>query len=218
VSAPYVAPTPSVPSPPVGLPGGEIYPQQHYYAAVPVPPKKRSNRGGGTLIALLGAVAFAIVYAGVAAALFFLNPELTNPTDTLVRFVSSSAFIVPVVFFAIALILVVLIVNRARWWAYVLGGFLVAVFVYLGALVGDLVTVRAWELDQAAQLTFLKSIVLDPLTLAAAIIAREVSVWAGAWISSRGRKLTERNVTAREEYDRKLAEAPAPTTVGSPAW
>ncbi|QWT24065.1 hypothetical protein KPL76_01065 [Subtercola sp. PAMC28395] len=193
----------------------EAYLPPGYVPPVPVvvpvltPPKRRSNRGVGALIALAGAVVFAIVYALVSLAILSFSVAGSKVGSVLVQFMTSPAFYVPVIFFAIALILVVLIVNRASWWAYVFGGFLVAVVVYGAAILGALLAVQAWNFtpDQAAQ--FIRGLVMDPLTLAAAIVAREVTIWVGAWISSRGRKMKARNATDRDEYERKLADQTA---------
>jgi hypothetical protein len=52
------------------------------------------------------------------------------------------------------------------------------------------------------------SLWLSPFGIAGGIVAREVSIWAGAWLAARGRKLKVKNAEAREEYDRKLAAGP----------
>jgi hypothetical protein len=122
------------------------------------------------------------------------------------QFLGTAAFIVPVVVFALSLILIVLIVNRAGWWAYVLGGFLVAVLVYFAGIAGALVHVRAWEWQPQQQFDFVRSLTMDPLTLGGAIVAREVVIWTGAWIAARGRRVKARNAAAREEFDRRQSE------------
>ena len=42
--------------------------------------------------------------------------------------------------------------------------------------------------------------------IVSALLAREVSMWVGAGIAARGRRVKERNIVARETYDRELAE------------
>jgi hypothetical protein len=91
----------------------------------------------------------------------------------------------------------------------VLGGFLIAVIVYGASILGALVAVQAWTLSATDISSFIRSLVMDPLTLAAALVAREVPIWAGAWIAAHGRKVKAKNVAAREEYDRAVAEAAA---------
>ncbi|CAD6004718.1 hypothetical protein [Agreia sp. COWG] len=220
--ASYAAPTGSIP-------GGEIY------AAAPtpvvvapsIPPAKKGNRKFGTVVALIGTVVFAVVYAAVAFLFFAFNPSVNDAVLTLLRFLSNLAFIVPVAFFAIASVLLVLILNRAGWWAFILGGFVVGVVVYAGAFVGAYLSVSGWQMSQESLTTFLRSLLMDPLPLTAAVVAREVSVWTGAWIASRGRKVKARNAAAREEFDgaRPDASGAAPAPVASsaapantPAW
>jgi hypothetical protein len=211
------SPAPTAPS---GIPGSEIY------APAPTPvratastqPARRGNRLFGTVIALLGTVAFAVAYAAVAALFFVFNPAVDNAAATLTRFLVNFAFIVPVVFFAIAFILLVLILNRAGWWAYIIGGFVVAAVVYAGSIVGAYLAVQGWTMTSEELGEFLRSLLMDPLPIVAAIVAREVSVWTGAWVSSRGRKIKERNQTAKAEHDKSVAEAPATAPQGSPAW
>jgi hypothetical protein len=214
------APTPAAPSGPSGIPGGEIYSQAPTPAHVThaAQPARQGNRLFGTVIALLGTVAFAVVYAAVASIFFAVNPAVDNAAATLTRFLVNFAFIVPVVFFAIAFILLVLILNRAGWWAYIIGGFVVAAVVYAGSIVGAYLAVQGWTMTPDALGEFLRSLTMDPLPIAAAIVAREVSVWTGAWVSSRGRKVRERNSVAKAEHEKALAEAPATVPQGSPAW
>lgn len=212
--------TPAAPA--AGLPGGEIYGAPSaaapIYRTVPTPPKRQGNRGIGTLIALVGTVAFASVYAGAASFIFAFTVSLSGWSSTLIRFILSPAYITPVVFFAVGLIVLVLIVNRARWWAYVLGGFPVAVFVYAGTIVGAFLTVQGWNLNPNDQFRFVTSLVMDPLPLAAGIVAREATIWAGAWLSFRGRRITAKNAAAKAEYDRVLADAATASPVAPRAW
>jgi hypothetical protein len=174
-------------------------PQQ---VSAPQPPRAAGNRGAGILIALVGTVVFAAVYAVVS--FFVIGANLTGDAavSAFLQFLATAAFIVPVVVFALALILIVLIVNRAGWWAYVLGGFVVAVLVYFAGIAGALVHVQAWNWQPQEQYDFVRSLTMDPLTLAGAIVAREVSIWTGAWIALRGRRVKARNAAAREEFER----------------
>ncbi|MBF4571446.1 hypothetical protein ITJ64_02845 [Herbiconiux sp. VKM Ac-1786] len=172
----------------------------------PRPPEPKGNRGAGSLIALLGTAVFAVLFAVVS--FFVIGANLTGEAaiTAFFDFLRSAAFIVPVVVFALSLILIVLIVNRAGWWAYVLGGFLVAVLVYFAGIAGALVHVQAWTWQPQQQFDFVRSLTMDPLTLGGAIVAREVAIWTGALIALRGRRLKARNAAAREEWDRAQAE------------
>ncbi len=209
-------------STPAAAPVGEL-PYSQYQPvpqqpAAPTPPAPKGNRGAGTLIALLGTVAFAAVYAAVSFLVISANLAGVVAVTAFAQFLLSAAFIVPVIVFAVSLILIVLIVNRAGWWAYVLGGFLVAVLVYVAGIAGALIHVNAWNLQPQEQYDFVRSLTMDPLTLAGAIVAREVSIWTGAWIASRGRKVKQRNQEARERFDREQNERVAQPTGATPSW
>ncbi|MCS5732557.1 hypothetical protein [Herbiconiux daphne] len=213
------APAPAAGAAPAAVVGSAAYAYQPVPQplAAPVPPDAKGNRGGGSLIALIGTLAFAIVYAGVSFLIIAANVGATDYIPAFSSFLLSAAFIVPVVVFAISLILIVLIVNRAGWWAYVLGGFLVAVLVYVAGIAGALIHVQAWNFQPQEQYDFVRSLTMDPLTLAGAIVAREVSIWTGAWIAARGRRVKARNIAAREEYERNQEAALAVPTTAAPA-
>lgn len=204
---PAAAFAPSAPTAPIEP---EAYPAPVTIATPPEQPRPRGNRGIGTLISLLGTLAFAIVYAGVSFLIISGTVGAEQYLSAFLAFLASAAFIAPVVMFAIAMILVVLIVNRAGWWAYVLGGFLVAAVVYFGAIAGAVgyayLTGVASGWGAQDQYDFVAALTLDPLTIAAAVVAREASIWTGAWIAARGRKLKARNAAAREQYARDLEE------------
>lgn len=177
---------------------------QVVYVTVPHPPKKKSNRLAGSFIAL----AASLVYAAVLALVFAIVwASLTGGAD--LGFVGSPNFYIPVALFAVALILVVLVVNRAGWWAYVFGSIVVALIVYFG-LAGALLLINdvVRETPETAAELY-RSLLLNPLVIISALVAREVAVWAGVVISLRGRKVKARNVEARATYDRERAEEAA---------
>ena len=47
---------------------------------------------------------------------------------------------------------------------------------------------------------------VNPFAVLAGIIAREISVWTGAWLSGRGRKLKARNAEAQADYEQQVAD------------
>ena len=179
------------------------------YVTAPTPPKILGNRAAGILIGLIATAVFAGVYALIA---FFISAAgaatVADATARFTDFLVLPVFYVPVIFFFLAFALLVAVLNRAGWWAYVLGGFLVAVVVYFSYIGGALLAVQAWNLtaDEAAR--FVSTQWLNPGAIAAAIVAREVPIWFGAWISRRGRSVTSKNIAAKAEYERQLAEGP----------
>lgn len=170
-------------------------------------PKLFSNRAAGVAIAALGTFVYALLFASVSALLFATTVSAKPWFQALANFVVTPAFWLPVIFFAIVLILFVLIVNRTGWWVYVLGSFWVGFIVYIAAIFGSLMSVQAWAFTFAQAADFLRSLRMDPVAIAAGLVAREVFVWTGAWIAARGRKATLRNRALREEYDHQRAKA-----------
>ena len=162
--------------------------QSPIYVQAPTKPKNRSNRGGGILIALLATVVFALLYA--VATFIIIGMTSTTMAVTLssfMLFASLPISYVPVVFFFLAFTGLISLVNRGGWWAYVLFGFVVAVIVYFSfigaALLGLMLDGTSDGLSQADVSRFVASLWLNPYAITAAIIAREVPIWAGAWIA-----------------------------------
>ena len=189
---PYVAPTP-----------------QTIYVQAPTPPKSHGNRGFGVLVALLGTVLFALLYAGVAYLLVTLYGAARDEgVRVFTEFLIQPVFWVPVVAFFIGFALLAAIVNRGPWWYYAVFGLLVGVLVYFAYLGGSLLTVQAWTLSVDQTADFINQRWLDPFAIAAFIIAREIPIWLGGWIAARGRTVAERDRLALEAYDREIAAGP----------
>ncbi|MBT2498633.1 ABC transporter [Agromyces sp. ISL-38] len=182
---------------------------QTIYVQAPTPPKRRGNRGFGALVALIGTVVFALVYAGVAYLLVtWYGAARGDGVQVFTEFLARPVFWVPVVAFFIGFALLAAIVNRGAWWYYAVFGLLVGVFVYFAYLGGSLLTVEAWTLTADEAGDFIAQRWLDPFAIAAFIIAREIPIWLGGWTAAHGRTVTERNRLAREAYDRELAAGP----------
>jgi hypothetical protein len=177
------------------------FPVQTIYVQAPVPPRRQGNRGVGSLIALLAALVFAVLYA-LAVALI----RLAQGADFQLDLLLAPAYFVPVLFFLCAFVLLVLIVNRGAWWAYILGSLVVGLIVYFGTigvalLVDNVILMTPSEAARAFAVGL-----SSPYVIAAALLAREVSMWSGSLISYRGRKVKERNLEARAAFERETAE------------
>lgn len=48
-----------------------------------------------------------------------------------------------------------------------------------------------------------------PLAIAAFVIARELTIWFGAWVARSGARRTELNAEAQREYERTLEAGPS---------
>ena len=174
---------------------------QTVYVPAPVPPIKKGNRGFGVLIALLSTVIFAGLYALIIASIRALELGVFQ-----FNFFGSLAFYTPAIFFFVGFVIVVLLANRASWWGYVLGSIFVALFVYFGTVgTGLLVNNIVGETPSGAA-RLLSTALFSPFIIAAALLAREVSMWMGALISARGRRVKVRNLEARDAFDRESAD------------
>ena len=169
------------------------------YVAAPVPPRYRGNRGFGVLIAIVATVIFAAVLALVLAII-----DAAKGLPFAFDFIVQADFYYPVAFFLVGFVILVLIVNRGSWWAYILGSIFVALFVYFGFVGAELLknTVFSLTPSEAGRLT--ARLLGSPTVIAAALIAREVSMWTGSAISARGRRVKARNIEARRAHDAEL--------------
>ncbi|NQX15248.1 hypothetical protein [Rathayibacter sp. VKM Ac-2857] len=162
----------------------------------PEPARRKGNRLAGLAIALLTTAVFAALYlVALTATRLLIDAVEGDPVTVALEQGPTAVFLLPVVAFFVGLALIVLAVNRAGWWAYVLGGFFVALLAGAAAVVGAWSAVGGFAVpqDRAAVVDFLR----DPATLiavaAAAVLAREVSVWGGSLIAGRARGVKRRN-------------------------
>jgi hypothetical protein len=203
----------TVPAPLVGVSAAAPAGPTPIYVQAPTPPTPAGNRGGGILIALIATVAYAVLFAIAAFVIAAITSvTLEQTVTTFSDILASGIYYIPVIFFFIGFSLLIAIVNRGGWWAYVLFSFLVAVIVYFSYIGGALLTVQAWTMTPSEAAAFISTQWLHPFAIVSAVIAREVPIWFGAWIAARGRKVTARNIEARQEYDRLINEGPQLTS------
>jgi hypothetical protein len=193
VAEPVVATTAVAAEPPV-QPGPHVV-----YIEAPQAPRKKGNRAIGSLIALASAVLFALLYAVI---LFLVELGIAGSANF--GFLSQGGFWAPVVVFAVGFIILVIIVNRAGWAAYVVGSLAVGVFVYFGTSAAILL-INAGILQQSQVGEFYHAALINPAIIIAGLLAREVSLWVGFAIAARGRRVRARNVESREAYERDFA-------------
>jgi hypothetical protein len=180
--------------------------QQVVYVQAPLPPRVRGNRVVGVLLALVGTVVFAVVYAGAATIPIAIGYSRAGFSPTFSAFLQNAIFWIPIMMFALGFIVLTVILNRAGWWAHVLGSLLVAVFVYFASiglllLVGNVVSLTPAQANSA-----FGALATNPLMIAAALVAREVSIWIGLGIAARGRRVRARNEETRSAWDREQEE------------
>lgn len=185
------------------------HPMAALYMQTPMPPEIRGNRGAGVLIALLATVSFAAVFAGGLA--LWLAPSFPPSTflsQGLMPWVVNIGFGAAALGFFIGFTILVLIGGRAGWWVYAIFGLLVAAFTWGAALLGYALNDRfAGEIVSLQPGALASEYGLILPVIIAAIVAREVTVWFGAWVGARGRRVKRQNAEAIEEYESALAEA-----------
>lgn len=171
------------------------------YVNAPQAPVEKSNRGFGALISLAATVAFMVVLAIVMVIIYSARSGALY-----VDFLGQTAFYVPALFFFVGAVLLTLLLNRAGWWTYVIGSLVLALFVYFGTIATVLVINGVVLLTPDAAAEQFRLGTVSPFTIAAALVAREVMLWAGAIVASRGRKLKVRNAEALETFQREQAQ------------
>lgn len=201
-------------------PGAVVITADHPMAALymqqPDAPAMRSNRLAGMLISLLATVGFGVVYAGILALWLARHyPPSTFLQEGLYPYLVSLGFVIPCGVFFVTMLALVLIFNRSGWWVYAVLGIFVAGAVWLSAGAGYSMSPQLVDAAQGAEHNIRRfaEFSLTIPALIAAVSAREVAVWFGAWIGARGRRMKASNAVAQAEYEQKLAELKVPRAV-----
>jgi hypothetical protein len=185
----------------VATPAQPVTPaQQVVYVDAPKPFIAKGNRGFGVLIALLSTVIFAALYAVAQIVAELINN--VHPLDF--SFITSLDFYAPVLMFAVGFVVLVIIVNRAGWAAHVLGSIFVGLVVYFGGT-GVILLLHINQIPSNQVAEAFSQVLFTSGSIVAALLAREVALWMGFAIASRGRKVKARNVDARVLYDQEIA-------------
>lgn len=196
---------PAAESNPAVFPAG-----QPIFVQAPEAPTPRGNRGAAGAIGLLAAVAFAVLYLGATLAVDFFFGDLRADgfVDAVVAAVTSWALWVPVVVFFIAFWLLGSLINRGRWGHWVVWGLLVGVASWAGHILGQLFEAPFWILTAREGADLVAAQVVAPLAIVAFVLGRELTIWFGAWVAARGKRMTELNLEALREYERTLEAGP----------
>jgi hypothetical protein len=162
----------------------------------PVAPRPKGNRGLGLALALLATV----TYVAILAALAILIPALSGGS------VIDPTFYYPVLLFFIGELLVTVVVNRAGWSTHIIASVLVGAIVWLGSASLVLVSAGMFSMNQTEANETFYAALFSPILIVAALLAREVSVWTGAILARRGRRLKVVNAEAQATFEREQAE------------
>lgn len=197
---PTVAPAAAAPAPP-----------QPIFVQAPEPPRELGNRGAAGAIGLVAMLAFGVLYLAAILGLGALAGDVTaeNIGTAALEPLMTWAFWVPVVVFFLAFWLLGAFVNRARWGKWVTLGLLVALAAYGGHLLGQLFQAPFWRITASESAELVNEQLLAPLAIAAFVIARELTIWFGAWVARSGAKKKALNAEAQAEYERTLEAGPA---------
>ncbi|WGD36762.1 hypothetical protein [Lysinibacter sp. HNR] len=187
------------------------HPMAPLYIQAPLLPEIRGNRVAGLWITIVATLGFALLYAGIIAAIIAPITAPSQFLDALVDHLLTPMYPASIAAFFVGLLVLVMIANRANWWAYVLFGFLVGAFVYCAAVIGLLYSGSLTDLTPDESWGRLEEFVLSPFTILAGVAGREVSVWFGAWIAARARKVKLANAEEISEYENRLAASPIAT-------
>jgi hypothetical protein len=184
------------------VPGAEMYDDVDTddEERAPQRPRKKGNRALGFLIAILGTIVFAAAWAGAA----YLILLYLGQTAAYVPFLSGVVFLAPIAIYFVSTLIVNLLANRAGWWAHVLGSLLVGALVYFGMIGMYTFLDVGGRPEPVGSLDRLLAFVPNVYFVVAGLVAREVALWSGLILASRGRRLKAQNAEARAEYDRAL--------------
>ena len=158
----------------------------------PLRPGKRRNRQAAGLIALLGGLIFAVLYAVLAGGLIAARQGTDSTLASTVLFLSTPIYWLTIALFTGLFVLLAMLLSRASWLSFVVGSFFGAVLTYVAAVGAGLIAVHAWELTfEGAKSALWEGIAFSPLILVAPVLGREIPLWLGVWISRRARRLRE---------------------------
>ncbi|QEW02063.1 ABC transporter [Microbacterium lushaniae] len=205
VASPVVTPSEPVSQPASAYPGA-----QPIFVQAPEAPRPRGNRGAAGAIGLLAALVFGVLYLAAALGLGLLNGllEVSEVPEFALAALTTWTLWVPVVVFFLAFWLLGAVINRGRWGHWVVWGLLVGFAAYAGHVLGALFEAPFWMLTERQGAELVEAEVLTPLAIVAFVLGRELTIWFGAWVAARGRRVTELNAEAQREYERTLEAGP----------
>lgn len=183
---------------------------QPIFVQAPEAPRPRGNRAAAGAIGLLAAVVFAALYLGAWLGFGLIAGDITpeNLGESALSALATWTLWVPTVVFFVAFWLLGGIINRGRWGHWVIFGLFVGVASYVGHILGELFQEPFWMLTAREGAALVDRELLAPLAIAAFVIGRELTIWFGAWVSSRGKRMTELNAESQREYERTLEAGP----------
>ncbi len=185
-------------------------PVQPVFVQAPEPPQPRGNRAAAAGIGILASVVYAALYLAARLCIDLVNGSvgMSGLGARALNTLGTMSMWVPVVVFFLAFWLLGAIINRGRWGYWVVFGLLVGAASYGGHILGALVQAPFWTLTASEGAKLASSQLLVPLSIAAFVIGRELTIWFGAWVARRGKRMSELNYEAQREYERTIEAGP----------
>ncbi|WP_267188970.1 ABC transporter [Microbacterium testaceum] len=183
---------------------------QPIFVQAPEAPQPRGNRGAAGLIGLLATVVFAVLYLAATLGLGLLlgTIQAADLADAAVSTLTTWTLWVPTIAFFVGFWFLGAIINRGSWGHWVVWGLVVGVIAWGGYILGALFAAPFWMLTARQGVDVVQESVLAPLAIVAFVLGRELTIWFGAWVAKRGRRVTEINDEAQREYERTLEAGP----------
>lgn len=183
---------------------------QPIFVQAPEAPRPRGNRGAAGVIGLLAALVFAVLYLAATLGLGLLTGsiEASGLGQAALSALATWGLWMPTIAFYLGFWFLGALINRGRWGHWVVWGLVVGVIAWAGHLLGVLFAAPFWMITARQSAELLQDNVLAPLAIVAFILGRELTIWFGAWVSARGRRVTEINAEAQREYERTLEAGP----------
>jgi hypothetical protein len=186
------------------------YANQPIFVQAPEAPRPRGNRGAAGAIGLLAALCFAVLYLAATLGLRLLTGDIqvSGLANAALSALATWGLWVPTVAFYLGFWFLGALINRGRWGHWVVWGLVVGVIAWGGHLLGALFAAPFWMLTAREGVDLLGENVLAPLAIVAFVLGRELTIWFGAWVARRGRRVSELNDEAQREYERTLEAGP----------
>ena len=186
------------------------YANQPIFVQAPEAPRPRGNRGAAGAIGLLAALCFAVLYLAATLGLRLLTGDIqvAGLANAALSALATWGLWVPTVAFYLGFWFLGALINRGRWGHWVVWGLVVGVIAWGGHLLGALFAAPFWMLTAREGVDLLGENVLAPLAIVAFVLGRELTIWFGAWVARRGRRVSELNDEAQREYERTLEAGP----------
>lgn len=183
---------------------------QPIFVQAPEAPRPRGNRGAAGAIGLLAALSFAVLYLAATLGLRLLTDGLqaSELGSAALSALTTWELWVPTAAFYVGFWFLGALINRGRWGHWVVWGLVVGVVAWVGYLLGVLLAAPFWMITARQSVELLQDNVLAPLAIVAFVLGRELTIWFGAWVAARGRRVTELNAEAQREYERTLEAGP----------